>query len=364
VILVVDDKLADADNLRRRIGRSAEVITRTPDEIVPRELRRADLVLVDYELTEWEGAGNGVLTNPPNGLALASVMREQIGEIEQPGTAGVALYSGRLDQISGTLPEEVRGFAVARLHNLEWVFEKKDDTAHVGILALARAITTLPAAWPDDAEGAGEAVHAFLGLDSKIPFFELAAEDIDAAHPPIHELSRASHALAMVRWLAQRILPYPAFLIDQIGLAARLRLDPDDLAKVLAGKSRLAGALEGASYEGALAALLGPHWWRSGIDNLIFEWTDGTGDAEMLEASLSRLSARRLKFGDGDMVPVIDETYRARGTASIETAVRVRPDDWPVFADDAWAERAEVLGTPRLRGLLLEADRGRLEEDD
>ncbi|HEU5091123.1 MAG TPA: hypothetical protein VFT30_00470 [Nitrospira sp.] len=353
-ILVVDDELRAAKGLKKRIGSSAEVLTRTPEAVTQADLRQADLILVDFEL--HEEMGEVPITQPPNGLALSSVLREQIREMNPRKVTGVALYTGQLQRISGTIPDEVRGFVVARLTNLEWVFEKNANDTEITSVSLAEAIKRLPSSWPEDANEAARHLHRFLGLSRSVPFFAVAEEDIAACHPPVHELSNASHALAVVRWLAQRILPYPAFLMDRIGLAARLRLTPRRLDLLLAGESRLVDALVGVAYDGALAELYGSHWWRAGIDELIFEWSEGTGEAEVLQASIQNLAGRELSFIDGEVVPVIDSSYRADRVAPIESALPVRPDDWPVFADDAWAERVEIEGDPRLRGLLISPD--------
>jgi hypothetical protein len=361
-ILVIDDDAGPGNALRTTVGKdAAEVIVRTPDDLEEADLRDADLVLVDYELKGWNEEGE--LTSAPNGLALSAVIREQMNEMERPGAGGVALYSGQVSEIAANLPAEVRGFTVARLNNLEWVFEKDDDEAHQGVASLARAVSELPENWPGDADGANLELHKVLDLRPKAEYFETAREDIDACHPPIHELSGATHALAVIRWLAQRILPYPAFLTDRFGLAARLRIGVDELDRVLAGKSALMRGLEEVRYTGALEKLFGMHWWRSGLDGLIFDWTDG--GQKPLEAKVQSLAGRRkLNFVDADLVPVIDSTYRPTDIVAVDTAVRLRPDDWPVFADQAWGSIEVVSSSAQLRGLVLPADLSSLESSD
>jgi hypothetical protein len=353
-ILIIDDQLRAAKGLRKRVGVNAEVLTRVPEQVTRRDLRRADLILVDFEL--YEDGVDVPITEPPNGLALSAVLREQIRETNANQVTGVALYTGQLEQISGTIPNDVRGFVVARLTNLEWVFEKADADTEVTAVSLAQAIKQLPRSWPEDSAKAADQLHRFLGLASIAPFRATAEEDIAACHPPIHELSNASHAVAVVRWLAQRILPYPTFLMDRMGLAARLRLTPRRLESLLSGRSRFAKALEDVAYGGALADLYGRHWWRAGVDELLFEWSEETGEVEVLQAAIRVLAGRKLAFEDSEVVPVIGPGYRADRLAPIECAVRIRPDDWPVFADDAWAERTEVGDDPRLGGLILSPD--------
>lgn len=353
-ILIVDDELRAAKGLKQRIGNQAKVITRIPEEVTRADLKKADLILVDFEL---HGKVDEVpIIQPPNGLALSTVLREQIREMDPRKVTGVALYTGQLQQISGTIPDEVRGFVVARLTNLEWVFEKSADNTEITAVSLAAAIKRLPRSWPEDSSEAAKDLHRFLGLKRNAPFLAAAEEDIATCHPPVHELSNASHALAVVRWLAQRILPYPAFLMDRMALAARLRLTPRRLDLLLAVKSKFRDALDEVAYSGALADLYGLHWWRAGIDELIFEWSEGTGEVEVLQAKIQNLAGKELSFSDSEVVPVIDSSYRADRVAPIESALRLRPDDWPVFADDAWAERVEIEGDPRLRGLLAPPD--------
>lgn len=353
-ILIVDDELRAAKGLRKRIGDNAKVLTRIPEEVTRADLRKADLILVDFEL--HEGMDEVPITQPPNGLALSIVLREQIREMDAGKVTGIALYTGQLQQISGTIPDEVRGFVVARLTNLEWVFEKHADNTEITAVSLAEGITRLPPSWPEDSDEAARHLHRFLGLGRSAPFLAAAEEDIATCHPPVHELSNASHALAVVRWLAQRILPYPAFLMDRMGLAARLRLTPRRLDLLLTSESGLTDAFAGVAYSGALADLYGSHWWRAGIDELIFQWSEGTGEVEVLQASIQTLAGKKLSFFDSEVVPVIDSSYRADRLAPVDSALRLRPDDWPVFADDAWAERAEIEGDPRLGGLLTAPD--------
>lgn len=354
-ILVVDDDIQDARTLRQRIGKAAaDVAVETPDTVTKARLDEADLVLVDYKLSKWKGARAGV-TSPPNGLALSAVLREQVNRTRN--VTGLALYSGEVDQISGRLPPEVRGFAVARLNNLEWVFEKGDANAHVGVVSLAQAIQRLPSSWPVVSSDATEDLYRLLGLKRSAPFFATAADDVSVCHPPIHELSTATHALAVIRWLAHRILPYPAFLADEISLAARLRIDENQLKRVLGGKSKLAEALRGVEYRGVLCELYGPHWWRSGLDDLAFRWTSGVGGVEALQVAIARLAGKGLSFRDGELVPGIDESYRPVELVSLTKALRLRVDDWPPFADDAWADRERVADSDQLKGLVTPTDR-------
>jgi hypothetical protein len=361
-ILVVDDKFEDARRLAQAIGKkAADVIPRTPDMFTHTDLQRADLVLVDYELSDWTGARAG-LTCPPNGLALSAVIREQINQLPRGTVTGVALHSGKVEEIAGRMPAELRGFALARLNNLEWIFQKEDPAVAEGVLSLAHAIERLPRRWPENPGKATVRLHELLALDTG-EFFQTAAADVSACHPPIHELSESTHALAVIRWLAQRILPYPAFLTDAIGLAARLRLPVDELKQLLDGNSKLKTALRSVQYQGILCDLYGPQWWRAGIDELAFRLTDGEGGIDRLQKALARLAGRKLTFLDHEVVPAIDDSYRPRELIPVSEALRLQPDDWPPFADDAWAPRELLAESQSLRGLVVPSDRDLLDGD-
>lgn len=357
VILVVDDELEDGNNLARQLKGQAEVFVCDPSGVKSENLEEADLVLVDYDLSNWREREK-TLSVPPNGLALAQVFRQRIDALSAVGPTGVALYSGEIGRISANLPDEVRAYAVARLNNLEWVFEKDRKESAAGVVSLASAVAALPGRWPEGAQ-AIDALHQLLGLGAELPFFATAADDIAACHPPIHELSAATHALAVIRWLAQRILPYPAFLMDHWDLSARLWINPDDLENAMEGTA-LGEELQGVAYSGALCDLFGPHWWRAGVDNLIFEWTQGAGGAKEVRSAVQARSGD-VSLLDGDLVPVIDDSYRATRVAEVGDSVRLRPDDWPAFADEAWALVDVVRESERLRGLVLPADRDQLE---
>jgi hypothetical protein len=362
-ILVVDDKLQDARTLAQSIGeKAADVIPRTPDTFTHTDLQRADLVLVDYELSDWAGARVD-LTCPPNGLALSAVIREQINQLPRGTVTGVALHSGKVEEIAGRLPVELRGFALARLNNLEWIFQKEDPTVAASVLSLARAIQRLPRPWPENPGKATVRLHELLALDPNGDFFQTAAADVSSCHPPIHELSESTHALGVIRWLAQRILPYPAFLTDTIGLAARLRLPEDELKQLLGGNSKLTATLQPARYKGVLCDLYGPQWWRAGIDELAFRLTDGAGGIDRLQKALATLAGRKLTFLSHAAVPAIDHSYRPHELISVSEALRLQPDDWPPFADDAWASRELLAESSTLRGLVVPSDRDLLDGD-
>jgi len=356
-ILVVDDELDDAQNFKRDVGDAAHVEIRTPDEVRKSDLERADLVLVDYELDAWLGSKERLMS-PANGLALSAVIREQISALSRGTVTAVALWSGQVEKIASTLPAGLQSFAFARLNNLEWVFKKGTDEAAPGAVSLAWAVRELPRTWPiGDPEMATKELHKLLGLSTDMPFFVSAADEVSAGHPPIHELSAATHGLVVIRWIAHRILPYPAFLLARLDLASRLRIDPLGLDRLLVEKSEFSRQLEGVEYKGALRGLYDRNWWRSGLEGLIFDWTGGSGGLDVLHQSIRERAKHEVVFLDHEVVPGIDESYRAAELIPVEDALRLRLDDWPPFADAAWAERSLAADSDQLRGLVLPLDR-------
>jgi hypothetical protein len=61
-------------------------------------------------------------------------------------------------------------------------------------------------------------------------------------------------------------------------------------------------------------------------------------------------------------VVVLDADYAPReDPVHLADAVRIRLEDWPPFAEDAWVSIADARGDPRLRDRVLPLDRPRLE---
>jgi hypothetical protein len=365
VVCLVDDQPSKAEaTLRGGIGTAAVIRPRHPEELTIADLTSADVILVDFELrTSWTRVVDLPITrHPPDGLALAAVIRAHLDTVPAKRARAIALYSAELQRVGAQLPAEVRGYALARLHDLEWVFEKMDPDAGRKILALAEAVRSLHGEWPDNTPAAEGELQRLLAAPWEQEWTLRAVDEIEDCHPPIHELSELSHTLALLRWFAQRILPYPCFLADTLHAAARLRVTRDAFAKIAASDSRYGKELADVRYQGILADFLGKRWWRAGIDDCLWRWTDGT---------LSARDVRKRLESDGFDLPesiaqpvvVIDDAYQPQAIADIEDAVRVQPDDWPPFAEPAWASISNARHSPRLRGLVVRDDRARLGED-
>ena len=62
-------------------------------------------------------------------------------------------------------------------------------------------------------------------------------------------------------------------------------------------------------------------------------------------------------------MPAIDDSYRPHELIPVSEALRLQPDDWPPFADDAWGLRELLAESPTLRGLVVPSDRDLLDGD-
>lgn len=370
-VIIIDDRPDEARALGQELGAAAGVFG--PDELATSDLRDADVVLVDYDLSEWEVAirDDDPARSPADGLALAAVLRSHaMPDYREGRPVAFALHSSQLQRIGGNLAQEIREHAIARVHNLEWVFDKKAG-GEVPPLAdrvreLAEAVRSLPDDWPSEPGAAMDVLAALLGWRDGRPGAGLAREQILRCHPPLHELSAATDGLTCLRWLAHRILPYPCFLYDERHVGVRLGLEAAEIRQLGEEReSELSQALAVCRYDGVLKGFVGPRWWRASLDYWL--WDLGEGDApagEELHALLEERAGRELRsLGILDPVVVLGPTYQSLPTpASATDAVRIQPDDWPPFADDAWTTLELVADNSRLRDLVVPDDRDLVDE--
>ena len=263
-ILFIDDKLAAISSRKQMFGKKAEVIALTPDRVTTANLRKASVVLVDYLLTDWTDSleAGPISTRPMDGLALAATLQSHCDR-EWPPTA-FALHSAELEKLSSGLPAKASAHVIARENNLEWVFSKTNaqnvEPLAQQVLALAEAVALLPPKWPST-NHVWATVDDLLGLRAKAAWSPVARRHVASCRPPLRGLDGSGHGLMFLRWLAHQILPYPAFLLDDIYLAARLRVTPSSLARAMASDEKFAATLRPYRYTGALSALLGRRWW-------------------------------------------------------------------------------------------------------
>jgi len=364
----VDDEPDEQRALAIAIGPDVNTRVIHPNDVVVDDLE-TNLILVDFRLPDWpeRDALESVALKPMNGLALAAVLRVHADERKRGRPTAIALHSAHIPDIAPGLPPEYREHAIARANNLEWVFQKVQVDPQTSIakraVSLASAVAALPDVWPkDDADDTQRIVNKLLDVVGRA-WERRAWEDIQACHPPIHDLSQPSHGLAFLRWFLHRIIPYPCFLWDNVWLAARLRVTPASLTAALAENSKVTDVLAEVRYTGILQDFHGDRWWRSGVEALIWRLTDGNAfEPDAIREALADSSGATLEaVPQAQPYVCIDERYQAMQDFSDASAVvEVQPDDWPPYADQAWTTIELAQSNDAVGALVIEQDRHKL----
>ena len=365
-VLIIDDHVADERAKFVVLASTLKMEFRHPQDVTSDDLEDADVVVVDFKLDDdWQQRDElqEIALKPMNGLAVVSVLQSHERRLDGSPTAFV-LRSAHLSDLSPEFAADTRLHVIARQNNLDWVLNKDAElaTQTLQIESLANATSELPEAWPsDNSERLMELVQGWLGL-GQTNWRQLAWQDVEDCHPPIHELAERKHGLRLVRWMTQRILPYPCFLWTTARLATRLRVTGESLQAALL--SGLAQFLELAQYVGALKEFDGDvRWWRSGLESVLWELTEGRSfDTELTRELLNQRCQGQLVAGDIQQpVLCLDREFQIRAEpCDLADVVRVQPDDWPVYADQAWAAVSDALDEPRLAAATISVDREKL----
>jgi len=366
-IVLIDDYPDTQSARQRELEAHARVSVFHPSEIGIRDILSADLILVDYQIDNWKDREEikSISLRPRDGLALAAVLRAHLEDNGKASPVAFAIYSAHLARLSGA-PRE---WSISRANNLEWAFSKnqgRNDTPLVKqMTSLADSILKLPADWPDeDPKRVWEVAKRLLALPVKTKWAERATETVEECHPPMYRLSHSSHGLAFLRWFLQRILPYPCFLSDINYLAARLRVSLPSLQEALSKSQKFGKAITPFLYKGILHDFLGMRWWRSGIESFLWDLTDGNStDSSRIQSKVTELTGFELepsKFGHP--IVCLDEELRAEKLCDVGQAVRIQPEDWPPYADQAWTTIELASDVPSLRALVVAQDKSRLKE--
>ena len=367
-ILVVDD---EADDLRSvlelALGEAADVKVRHPSHVEREDLTEAHLVLMDYLLEYWpEREAQPVAFDVQTGLALATVLREVADKEKPDGLTAMALHTGHLSQVGRRIRLPHCGHVVARLNNLEWVFDKNEAGLYRRVVQLAQATQRLQDDWPADSAASEARARGLLDLDAATGWSNRAWREVRESQPPLYELGGGSHGVLFLRWLLHQILPYPCFLWDITWVATRLRLPEGTLRGLMTSDSELAGDLKRLKYTGILAEFLGDRWWRTAIEDYAWELSgESSGEAAEFQHRLSAKAGEDLELvALADPVVCLGREFEPYGVASPEHAVRVRPDYWPSFADPAWMRIDTVKGDAELSAMVEPLDQYRLVADE
>lgn len=318
VLFIDDDRTfaqAAAASLKER-GFAATGIH--PSEVEPAHVAAAELVVLDEYLQEWERPEGPATADPEDGLAVGIVLRSQ-----KPSLS-VVILTGDITRLADGVPVLFGEHHIAALRDVEWVFSKSDPRSTERIATLAGAISRLPTSLES------EELVAWLGVPSE-PWHDEAIEHITRCRPPLAPRQTTTGPRQLMRWLLQRALPYPTFLLTDQRAALVMGVDVSALDEVAADASSA-----NCVYDGPLADFLDRRWWRAGVEHL----------AEAMDEALS---------ASGFVVPLGDELEEL-DPAPVSECVRIYPDGWPAFADQAWALRDDVFPGSLHEAMLGVAD--------
>lgn len=350
-ILLIDDEDQDlAAAELTRLGTPASWVY--PTAITATHLRGATLLAVDevFDLRrqtpneDWDlPEALPVAVVPPDGLALAAILRSATVDVDHrsKGPVGITMRTSKLAELSRGLPRAVRQPLVSAQYDLEWAVTKEDEGGldpKQQLIALAKALETYPTDWDSGPIDVG--LH-WLSIPNQ-PWSAAARRQVLACRPPTNTTTKNRHHLAWLRWLAQRALPFPTFVISDVYAATTLGVTVDSFRGAATDPDSAIGRdLHALTYRGPLAGLQPARYWRAGIQALaasIVSEPDDADDALEVGRALADRHPDLEPLGLDDPVVVIDDEYYPDETPVERTAaVRLAPDYWPAFADPAWA---------------------------
>lgn len=362
-VLHVDDQPDNLRSWKEQVdeAKDIELAVYHPQDVTEKELRRASLVLVDLKLEDWPARENtgSLALRPVNGLALLAVLQEAALKVPSKQPRAFALFTAAIQDVARGLPRQPH--IISRAHNLEWIFKKNGGDGNTPaerarkVAELASAVRALPTPWPAKSpDKADDALSGWLGLPDAT-WRDAAWRAIRLCHPPLHEFAEHTHGIGILRWVLHRILPYPTFLLGEEHLAARLRVTLESLRLSI---DSLGTLFSEAEYRGQLQSFLGRRWWRAGIEAKLFELTaDAPGDLESLHKALKEKVPSLETVHQPRLFPVLDEEFRLKDLLAMQDeVVEIVPDDWPPFADEAWALKEDLEDSPRLKAIAVEEE--------
>lgn len=358
LILIVDDEPDRSEYIRSLLHSQAqevEVEILHPRDVKDMHLLAASVIVVDHYLEDWKERDSQIPSlRIKDGIALAASFRSQVAERE-PSPA-IVLRTARLEQLRGDLPSKAAQHLIAWQHDIEWVLPKADLHQTVSrLMEFANAVAGLEDLL-DQEVPLEYLVSDWLGL-GRLDWFEVALDDISETRPPIHLVAQRTHGASIMRWFLHRILPYPTFILNDRMVAIRLGVAYEWLVQELTEDSELLQELDRFRYQGAFKEFDGLRWWRAGLANFIVRATDGRPfDLDVLQKALSSKSRTAPVFLS-DPIPVLaidPDTMQSTKVVNADQAVRIAPDGWPIFADDAWAMCSDIMDEPRLTRLVID----------
>jgi len=369
-VLIVDDDAKSSDHrlvdeLNNR-GTTARLVH--PAELTQELLEGVLVVAADHYLETWgqrdlAPTGQQVM----DGIALCSVIRSVIEPAEDTRHSvqqvAYVVRTNKLELLRGSIPAKMSQHLLAAHFGLDWVHSKVNDNEGQleadRLSALARAVKSLPGDWHAVAPSESEQLAQWLGL-AGAPFEAAALQQIEDCHPTAHRLAQQTSGSGFLRWFLHRVLPYPTFLVGDVRAALALGMTLEAFEALVESESDAAPDILAGEYVGHLRSFFGRRWWVAGLEAV----------AVQIRADQSRLSTAIEAIGldpgihmhaSRGLVVVLDGSLEPSGVpVPVGEAVRIQPDSWPSFADDAWTTIDAAVADPELRAIVVAADRERL----
>ncbi|MFF9717991.1 hypothetical protein ACF1DW_20765 [Streptomyces sp. NPDC014603] len=365
VVLVIDDEPEVQQGFSAVMGMEGlKVVVRRPHEVTASDLKEAHVIAVDY-VFEWATLPHPQELSywPADGLALAGVVSRHLTRLRT--RASVVLRTGAVSELAGDLPRQVRVPLLAAQSGLDWILEKGTTDNAENIRELADASAALEPFFGSEGSLTWNEGCDWLRLPTS-DWQEAALAEIQVCRPPEHVVASYTSGSAWLRWFTQRILPFPAFLVSDLRAATLLHVSLTQFRAITQSKdTELSRRLQGCAYNGHLAGLVEPRWWRAGLEHLVDELLiEADPSLPVPDALASRYAA--LHGGPVQVLPyerpvvTIDADYKEDGVAEFEECVRLAPDAWPVFADEPYALRGDAVDLPELGAMVSRGDRGRV----
>ncbi|MZD58831.1 hypothetical protein [Streptomyces sp. SID5606] len=365
VVLVIDDEPEVQQGFTAVMGMEGlKVVVRRPHEVTVSDLKEAHVIAIDY-VFEWATLPHPQELSywPADGLALAGVVSRHLTRLRT--RASVVLRTGAVSELAGDLPRQVRVPLLAAQSGLDWILEKGTTDNAENIRELADASAALEPFFRSEGSLTWNEGCDWLRLPAS-DWQEAALAEIQVCRPPEHVVASYTSGSAWLRWFTQRILPFPAFLVSDLRAATLLHVSLAQFRAITQSKgTELSRRLQGCAYNGHLAGLVEPRWWRAGLEHLVDELLiEADPSLPVPDALASRYAA--LHGGPVQVLPyerpvvTIDADYKEDGVAEFEECVRLAPDAWPVFADEPYALREDAVDLPELGAMVSRGDRGRV----
>lgn len=361
LILIIDDEPDRSEFIRPLLHshkQGVEVEILHPRDVKDMHLSTASVIVVDHYLDDWEERDGQIPSlRIKDGIALAAALRSQVSE-RNPQPA-IVIRTARLEDLRGVLPIRTSQHLIAWQYDVEWVLPRANLQSDISeaekLIDIVKAVVDLTTLWSNGIN-VNNLASDWLGLGQQ-NWVDVAVEHVVKTHPPVHLVAKRTHGTSILRWFLHRILPYPTFLVDEWKIAAHLGVTQAWLVEELSKNSKFRHRLDEFQYKGAFNKFDGRRWWRAGLSNFLNKMTNGKPfDSEILRKSIhfSAYSSPDFLSNFQPVLAINPESMQSTKIVNVDEAVRIIPDGWPTFADDAWALIKDIEEDKYLAQLVID----------